>query len=239
QPIPDPPGKYSTGSEDLDAMLWGGIPRAGVMLLEVSENVSTLEYHLFLGPMAPQFAMRGGGVIVVSSSGVDAKVLRNVGEAYGASEDEFNRFIRIIEARGLMPMDELPYVVAVEGKDWKEDLEKVVKLAEELSAETGKPNISIVGVDTLITLYGERGCEKILNLAATWARRTGGVIIAVVKAGYRSLVVRLSPIADVYIRLIREHGCLFLYGVKPRTCLYAAEMDVSMGYPVPRLIPIV
>ncbi|MEM2901343.1 MAG: ATPase domain-containing protein [Candidatus Bathyarchaeia archaeon] len=239
QPIPDLPGKCSTGSGDFDGMLGGGSPRGGVMLLEVSENVSTVEYHLFLGPMAAQFALRGGGVIVVPSSGVDAKILMNVGKAYGATEDEFNRFIRIIEARGLMPVDELPFVVAVEGRDWREDLGKVVKIGEEFRAETGKSNLWIVGVDTLITLYGERSCEKILNLSATIARKVEAVIVAIVKAGYRDLAVRLSPIADIYLRLIREHGCLLFYGVKPRTSLYAVEMDVSKGYPLPKLTPIV
>ncbi|MBS7645085.1 hypothetical protein KEJ44_03470 [Candidatus Bathyarchaeota archaeon] len=240
QPIPDPPGRYSTGSEDFDEMLGGGIPRGGSMLLEVDENVSTLEYHLFLGPMAPQFAFRGGGVIVVPSSGVDAKVLRKVGEAYGASKDDFNRFIRIIEARGLMPVDELPYVIALEGRDWRDDLGKLVKAAGELSAETGKPNLLIFGVDTLITLYGERNCEKILNLSATIARKAEALIVAIVKAGYRDLAVKLSPIADIYVRLVREHGCPLVYGVKPRTGLYAVEMDdASKGYPTPRLTPIV
>ncbi|MEM3507180.1 MAG: hypothetical protein QW589_08675 [Candidatus Bathyarchaeia archaeon] len=209
------------------------------MLLEVSENVSMLEYHLFLGPMAPQFAFQGRSVIVVPSSGVDARILKNVGKSYGATEDEFNRFIRIIEAKSYMPIEKLPYVIAVEGKDWREDLSKVLKVEEELRAETGKSNLSIVGLDTLITLYGERICEKILNLIATIARKVEAIVVAIVKAGRRDLAIRLSPIADVYLRLIREHGCLLVYGVKPRTSLYAVEIDTSKGYPLSKLTPIV
>jgi len=44
---------------------------------------------------------------------------------------------------------------------------------------------------------------------------------------------------ETHLRLLREHGCLLIYGIKPRTSLYAVEMDISKGYPLPRLTPIV
>jgi len=105
--------------------------------------------------------------------------------------------------------------------------------------ETGKPNLTIIGIDTLATLYGGEKCVEILNLSAAGAKSSGATIVAVIKAGYRDLAVKLSPIADIYLRLTREHGCLLLYGVKPRTGLYAVEMDVSRGYPLPELTQIV
>jgi len=36
-----------------------------------------------------------------------------------------------------------------------------------------------------------------------------------------------------------ERSCLLMYDVKPRTGLYAVEMDVSEGYALPKLTPIV
>ena len=105
--------------------------------------------------------------------------------------------------------------------------------------ETGKPNLTIIGIDTLATLYGGEKCVEILNLSAAGAKISGATIVAVIKAGYRDLAVKLSPIADIYLRLTREHGCLLLYGVKPRTGLYAVETDVSKGYPLPELTQVV
>ena len=137
-----------------------------------------------------------------------------------------------------MKAEAWPNVITVKGEDWREDLSKVIEAAEKLSIETGQPNLSIVGLDALITLYGKRNCEKILNLTAAMARKAEAAVIAIIKAGYKDLAIKLSPIVDVYIRLIREHGCLLLYGVKPRTGLYAVEMDVSKGYPLPKLTPI-
>jgi len=239
QHIPDPLDKYSTGSRDLDEALGGGVSRGSTMLLEVDEKASTLEYHLFVAPMAVNFALQGRGVIVVSSSGVDPAMMRKYIDVYGGTEEEFRRYARMIAARGLTQSSDLPNVIVVKGESWREDLDKVVKASEELSAETGQPNLSIVGTDTVITLYGEERCEEILNLGATEARRVGAAVIAIVKAGRRELATKLSPIADVYLRLVREHGCLLLYGIKPRTGLYAVEMGVSKGYPLPELTPIV
>jgi hypothetical protein len=41
------------------------------------------------------------------------------------------------------------------------------------------------------------------------------------------------------MRLTEKFGTVLLYGVKPRTNLYVLEMDVSKGYPMPRLTPII
>jgi len=116
---------------------------------------------------------------------------------------------------------------------------RYLKATEALMKQTGQPYLSIVGSDTIITMYGESACEKILNLGATQARRLGAVGIVTVKSGLSDLAKRLSPLADIYLRLTKENGCLLLHGVKPRTGLYAVEMDVSRGYPLPKLTPIV
>jgi len=238
QPIPDPPGMYSTGIKALDKALGGGLPKGFVMLLELDEKISTLIYHLFIAPMASNFVLQGRGVIDIPSSGVDPALFHKYIGVYGGTEEEWRRYARIISVRSLKPPEDFPNVIVVKGEDWREDLDKVLEASKQLTAETGQPNLSIVGVDTLITLYGEKHCEEILNLSATDARRAGAPLIAIVKAGFRKLAVKLSPIADIYLRLTMKHGCPLLYGVKPRTCLYAVEMDVSKGYPQPKLTPI-
>ncbi|MEM2988788.1 MAG: ATPase domain-containing protein [Candidatus Bathyarchaeia archaeon] len=239
EPIPDPPGRFSTGSRDLDLALRGGVPRGSIALLEIAERISTLEYHLLIGPMAPEFASQGRGVVVVPSIGIDAEILRGVGRAYGATEDEFNRLIRIVYLGIPEPEEASPSIVAFKGRDWEEDLKGVVKVADELRAKTGQPNLWIVGLDTLVDCYGEDICERIMNYAAIVIRRRKSMLFALLKAGRKQLAKRLSPIADIYLRLIREHGCPLLYGIKPRTGLYAVEMDVEKGHPLPKLTPIV
>jgi len=239
QPIPEPPNKYSTGIKDLDETLGGGIPKGSITLLEIDEKVSTFEYHLFLGPIGSEFVTQGRGVVIVPSVGVNAGMVKRLGEIYGATIDEFNRFIRIVEIGFEKPEEGYINIVALKGEDWKEDLKKSIEASKNLEATTGKPNLYIIGLDTLIAYYGEKACEKIMTQSATRIRKANAMLIALLKGGYRELAARLSPIADTHLRLMREHDCLLLYGVKPRTGLYGVEMDVSRGYPLPKLTPII
>jgi len=238
QPIPDPPGKYSTGSKDLDEALGGGVDKGSTILLELDEKVSTPMYHLLAAPMVANFMFQGRGAVIIPSNGVDPQLIRRRLDLYGGTEEEWRRYVRVL-ARSVAEPADFTNVVVVSGKDWREDFDKVVKIGDKLTAETGQPALSIIGVDTLIILYGERVCEEILNLGATEVRKAKALLLAIVKAGHRDLAVRLSPIADVYLRLTREHGCLLVYGIKPRTGLYAVEMDVSKDHPLPHLTPIV
>jgi len=238
QPIPDPPNKYSTDVKTLDEALDGGLPKGSAMLLEIDEKISASMYHLLVAPMAANFVLQGRGLFIVPSMGVNPLLFHKHIGAYGGTEEEWRRYIRII-MKGSRPSESFPSIILVKGKDWREDLGEVFRIGKELATKTGQPNLFIVGVDALTTFYGEKQCEEILNISATEARRTEAAIIAIVKAGYRSLAIRLSSIVDVYLRLKREHGCLLLYGVKPRMGIYAVECDVSKGYPIPKLTPIV
>ena len=108
-----------------------------------------------------------------------------------------------------------------------------------MRAETGQSNLWIAGLDTIIDWYGEDICERVFNKLASIARRADSMLVAQLMAGHGELATKLASISDIHLRLTREHGCLLLYGVKPRTGLYAVEMDASRGYPLPRLTPIV
>ncbi len=58
--------------------------------------------------------------------------------------------------------------------------------------------------------------------------------------GAKRLVIdSFSAMADVHLRVTRGYGIALVYGVKPPTNVYALEMDVSEGYPMPKLTPII
>jgi hypothetical protein len=73
---------------------------------------------------------------------------------------------------------------------------------------------------------------------AARVREKGNLGIAVLSPGYGAASMVLSELADVYMRLIKKNGALILYGIKPRTILYAVEADTSRGYATPKLTPI-
>jgi KaiC/GvpD/RAD55 family RecA-like ATPase len=239
QPIPDPPGKYSTGIKDLDSILEGGLLKGSTMLLELDNKVSMAEYHLIIVPIILNFMMKGRAVLLIPTIGVDAEVARGIGLRYGLTNEEINRFLRVCEAHPISGASDKPYIVVFDVKDPWKDYSKYLEIEKELMQMTGQPVMHVAGADSLASYYDESICKNLLGQDAIWIRKQGSLGILILKPGYTKLKTSLSSIASVHLRLLREHGCLLLYGVKPRTGLYGVEMDVSRGYPLPKLTPII
>ncbi|MGC8850213.1 MAG: ATPase domain-containing protein, partial [Candidatus Bathyarchaeia archaeon] len=234
QPLPDPPDKYSTGSGDFDSMLGGGIPRGSSTLLEIAGKISTWEYHMLIDPMMANFIAQGRGVLNIPPIGEAEAILDGI-SIYGIDEGTVHRLIRICEFP--KPSPGKPYAFTVEGINMEEDFKRCSEIAEELEKSTGKPVLAVVGLDTLTAVYGEEACMRILSLAG--ARTLGEATVYLIKPSLKGLAEKFSPIMDIHVKLTREHGALLVYGEKPRTGLYALDLDASKGYPLPGLTPIV
>jgi len=239
QPIPNPPGKYSTGIKDLDEILNGGFNEGDTILLEIDKNIAIFEYLLVLTPIVLNFIAQGRGALLIPSLGVDAEKARAIGLSYGLTDDEINRLLRIFEPRPLSEGESKPYVMGFGAEDPWAVYSKYVEIEEELRQATNQPIISVSSANTLASYYGEAVCEKILGQEAIRIRKHRSLGIILMKPGYENLTRRLSSIITTHLKIVREHGCLLLYGLNPRTGLYAVEMDTSKGYPLPKLTPIV
>ncbi|MEM2840976.1 MAG: ATPase domain-containing protein [Candidatus Bathyarchaeia archaeon] len=238
-PIPDPPGKYSTGSIDMDEILGGGFSVGDSVLLEIGDEVSMAEYHLIVVPTIVNFISKGRAVLLIPTLGVDAEKAKQIGLSYGLTDDEINGLLKVCVAKTLGGDSDKPYMVAFEAKNPWEDYSKYLKIEEELNRKTGQPVMSVSGADTMISYYDESTYEKILGQDAIRIRKHNSIGIVLLKAGYESLSRRLGSVATTHLKIVKENGCLLFYAVKPRTGLYAVEMDVSKGYPTPKFTPMV
>ncbi|MEM2634795.1 MAG: ATPase domain-containing protein [Nitrososphaerales archaeon] len=229
---------FSTGSQSLDEMLGGGYPRGSGVLIEISEYVSTLQYHLISVPTAWNFGAQGRGVMIIPSHGIDPNIIIERAKEGGMTEDEINRLLRIfvMERSEFEPK---PYLITYKGEKFKEDYTKYVEIEQELMKNTGQPVLHIVGVDTLIDLYGVKGAIHAIRNQVTRIREMGGLGMALLKPGYPTLAKILSALADVHLRITRRYGTILIYGIKPRTNIYALKMDISRGYPMPKLTQII
>ncbi|MEM2673385.1 MAG: ATPase domain-containing protein [Candidatus Bathyarchaeia archaeon] len=238
QPQPDTEGLFSSGSPSLDEMLGGGYPRGSAVLIEIDEHVSTLQYHLIVSPTAWNFITSGRGVIVIPSAGVDHNLVIKRAEEAHLTEDEINTLLRVC-VKDYPGIKSEPYVVAFKGESISEDYAKYLEVERELMERTGQPVLRITGADTLMGTYGLKGTLSVLGIDATKIKETGGLGIILLKPGYPKLAKILGAIADIHLKITREHGAILVYGVKPRTNLHALEMDTSKGYATPKLTPII
>ncbi|MEM1997171.1 MAG: ATPase domain-containing protein [Candidatus Bathyarchaeia archaeon] len=237
QPQPDTEEYFSTGSPDLDEMLGGGYLKGSTVLIDIGEQISTLQYHLIAAVTACNFITQGRGVIIVPSRGVDTSLIFERVEEYGLTIDEVNRLLRIC-VKEYPGFKSKPYLIAFGGKSIDEDYAKYMKGEQELIESTSQPILHVIGVDTLIDDDGVRETISAIRTYATRVRETDGLGIVLLKPGYPRLAKILSATADVHLRITREHGAVLVYGVKPRTNIHVLEMDTSMGYAMPRLTQI-
>ena len=237
KPLPDPPGKFSTGSQELDELLDGGYPRGSTVLLEIGRNVSALQYHLILLPTPWNFLARGAGVIVIPSSGIDHNIVWRRSAESGLPKEMLNRYLRVCIFRSPTTKKE-PYIFEIEGKNADEDYQKCLDFAMALYEETCQPLLYIIGVDSLLAHYGTNDTIKVLNSSATLTREFEGLLFLLLKPGYPRVSEILNAIAEIHLKMIQKHGALLLYGLKPKTRLHFLEMNVAKGYPQPKLTPI-
>ena len=238
RPIPDPEGYFSTGSRDLDEVLGGGYPRGSTVLFEIGKHVSLEQYGLVITPTLWNFVAHGRGVLDIPSAGVDYTLVKRRFEEGGFTDEEINELLRVC-TRYYVEAEERPYIVRLEGEDPLKGFERCLGFAQELIEKTSKPLLKLCGVDMLIDAYGVAGALSYLKACATEARRARGLHLVVLKPGYPRLASILDSIADVHLKVVRRHGSVLLYGVKPRTNIYVLEMDVSEGYPMPKLTPVI
>ncbi|MBS7634771.1 AAA family ATPase [Candidatus Bathyarchaeota archaeon] len=238
RPQPDIEGFFSSGSLSLDEMLGGGYPRGSLVLLEIDEQISTLQYHLIASPTAWNFGAQGRGVIILPSAGVDYNVLRMRAEEAGFTKDEINRLLRVC-VKYFLGIKMEPYLVAFKGESISEDYAKYLETEGELRKRTCQPILHIIGIDMIVDTYGAKETLSAIRRYAVGMRETGDLGIILLKPGYPRMAKILGATADIHLRITREHGAILVYGVKPRTKLHALEMDTSKGYAMPKLTPII
>jgi len=229
---------FSSGSPDLDMMLGGGYPKGSTVLLEVEEHVSTLQYHLLGVPTSWNFVTHGRGVIVIPSAGVDVNLVIKKGEEGGLTRDEITNLLRVC-VKSDYGIKLKPYLVSFKGEDVSEDYKRYLEVEKELMERTGQPILRVTGADMLINAYGLKEAISVWSFDASRIRETGGLGILILKPGYPRLAKILASIADVHLKITRQLGIPIVYGIKPRTGFHAVEMDVSNGYVMPKLTPII
>jgi KaiC/GvpD/RAD55 family RecA-like ATPase len=238
EPMPDSSTRFSTGIKDLDEILGGGYPKGSMVLVEVDEKAS-MRYDYVILPTMWNFLAQSRGVFIIPPPGVEYTTIRDAFALGGFKEEEVEGFVRIF-IRETTEARLGPCVLPVGGKDFESDLLKYDAVGRELRKKSGRGStLYIFGMDTIADWYGERGAYTAIRVLASVAKRGSHLGMMLLKPGTPTLLKLASAIADVQLRVTREHGCVLVYGIKPRTPIHVMELDTSEGYPVPKLTPII
>ncbi|MDA4122580.1 MAG: AAA family ATPase [Thaumarchaeota archaeon] len=245
QPIPDSKGRLSSGSPDLDAILGGGFPEGTYVVLEVANDVPVREVRLLTRGIVLNFISQERGAMMIPTRGVDSGDIKASFGRY-VSEQNFDAYMRIQQqiepapskngARAIPPYA-IPIMPGLGNRGTRNltTASLTFDAAEEILKKRteNRPIARIIAYDTLEGEYAQEP-DKLLNeigLAMTRTRTRGDLTIAIGRPSF-GLLPKVVGMVDWHIKLWKADGVLLLQGVKPSTNIYAADCDVSKGYPV-------
>ena len=99
-----------------------------------------------------------------------------------------------------------------------------------------QPVVRSIAYDNLESSYA-RFPDRLLNetgLAMIRTKTHGDVTVGIARASV-SILPKILGMVDWHIKLWKQNGVLLLQGIKPPTNVYAADSDVSKGYPTLKL----
>jgi KaiC/GvpD/RAD55 family RecA-like ATPase len=240
--IADSKLRYSTGLAELDTILSGGYVKGDVVLMEVGENVTAPEYSMFTLPCIKNFLGHGKAVIDIPSVGVGMTLPESLVRYGGLTADQLDKLLTLcIPKEHLSVIPKNSKVWTFDSSDVAGSLANFPAMINNLTQKFRQTSLYMEGVDTLFSSFGPENVVKLLNATITASRNHGNLNLMILRPGIPApaLYDMCKSIADVHMKLIKREGTLLFLGLKPWTGIYAVQTDSTMGYPWPRLAPLV
>ncbi len=239
---------FSTGNKDLNVLYGQGLRPGTFNLLEIGYNVPTAAYSpLFLG-MVCNFLSQERGVVLQTMEGINSELIDKKRLFLYEEVEKINQYLRILMEKVTDRDDIRPYIVQI--KDDKKQ-QSFLEVYEELSSLTRFQPV-FVGIthDTLSfysnfksvlsSFYDHLRLIKNLNVIELGVINSMDVQIGIERASMPASINQdISYVSDTHMKIISVDGAILIYGVKPRTGLYAINYDTSQGVPKLHLTPVV
>lgn len=220
RPMPDVNDRLSWGIKDLDSSFTGGLERGSITLIEVGQGVPTSVSNALESSLVSNFVALGRGVLWVPMRKASADSAR-IKISQSVPTEEFDRLVRIPEKADQIASVGAPYVLPIEGSNAFYDF-KWQNIEFSLSSSK-KPLLTLMGFDTMHSLYGNDICDQLTDFLAL-VRRNQGVFVAMAPSSSSS-TARLEDLATTRLRIDRIGGTVLLYGEEPFTECYALQYE--------------
>ena len=225
KPIPDSDIKHvSTGMRDFDKMLGGGYLKGSFNLFEISDGISN-SYLQMLNPTIINHLNLGRLMLYIQSQGSTSNEFDNDVKQYLKHPeklgDQLTSFSQVTERT--------PYTRSLDSRieemlgEFEMSLRKTIQ-------DNNLPLMFVMNLDTLECVYGVEEVRKRMGEIVSMIKGFSGVGLAIVNKEHK-ILEEIGNLATSRWRVTTTNGEVLLYGVTPRTELYAIETHVSRGYP--------
>jgi KaiC/GvpD/RAD55 family RecA-like ATPase len=231
----DPKGHYSTGIAPLDSILGGGFKKGSYNVIEVGEHVSIDEHNLVLRCIIMNFISQNRGMIGVMTGGVPPEIIRNdISRFIGA--EQFDAQVRIADY--FLSESEKPYVMALGMKKKEDGLRIWMDNLSTIRGKDNKPILDFTGFDTVEYLRGGDVAIRDLFSGVGRIKISEDLGIGITRPGLK-LTQEIMNMADTYFKIVDLNRFPCIFGIKPKTVIYAIVPDEERGIPYIDLVPIV
>ena len=231
----DPERYYSTGIPDFDTLLGGGLRRGSFNAFEVDVNVGVDDYYMLFTPTFLNFLAQGRGMIAVLAAGESPEKLREALVKY-VPPHHFDTRVRIPDYT--ISETEEPYILPMARFGRDEAMRAMVTAEKAAAGPERKPFIEYMAFDTFESLMGDQVAIRMYFSGVSRTKHVGNLGIGLLKPG---LLVssEILNMMDTYFRIINIDNAPAIYGIRPRTPIYAISPDPEKGGPHAVLTPVV
>ena len=235
KPVSDPERHYSTGIPDFDRLLGGGFRRGSFNAFEVDVNVGIDDYYMLFTPTFLNFLSQGRGIIAVLAAGESPEKLRETLVRHVPS-NHFDTRVRIPDYTANETED--PYILPMARFGRDEAMRAMVTAEKAVAGPDRKPFVEYTAFDTFESLMGDQVAIRMYFQGVSRTKHVGNLGIGLLKPG---LLVssEILNMMDTYFRIINIDNAPCIYGIRPRTTIYAISPDPEKGAPLAVLTPIV
>jgi len=231
----DPERFYSTGIPDFDGLLGGGFRRGSFNAFEVDVNVGVDDYYMLFTPTFLNFLCQGRGMIAVLAAGESPEKLRESLVKHVPAH-HFDTRVRVPDYT--ISETEEPYILPMARFGRDEAMRAMVTAEKAAAGPDRKPFIEYMAFDTFESLMGDQVAIRMYFSGVSRTKHVGNLGIGLLKPG---LLVssEILNMMDTYFRIINIDNAPCIYGIRPRTTIYAISTDPAKGAPHAVLTPVV
>ena len=236
--VPNTPTHLSTGCEELDKILGGGLSKGSTALIEYGDDLSLLGYQSIIAHLIINMVQQRNQCVVIPSSGWDERRLRRGILPFVKAED-YLKYLTVFEIRK-EKKETRANVRVLKGGSMGEDF----TIFTDYIAKLKPPVMVMLGIDWLeypYRLKSKINLEAALEIFADWItelREAGNVGVFATPTG-GALNDGLGHMVTTHLKLTVLNRSVVLYCNRPDTKLHCLENTVTDDTLILKLTPFV
>lgn len=211
-----PQSMIKSGYPVLDDAIGGGLPRKGIVLLELNSHITTAVVMAFIGRIISNFISNGNPVLLQPFDWIGPQAIIEYLGPYVSSGKNLFKILWNDKVNGIPES-----IVLSRQKQQDPSLAAINEIKQKYS---DKLLLNIMGTDILQKRYGSDTKCKIENLLYEF-RIHADLTMAVIRQSQKDILEYFTEVSDLHLQLLMINGTLFLQSLVPASTLYSLIFD--------------